>query len=242
MHFMKSTNQRHLIEDCSGWNRKLWADAVEFALERISNKFQGLSALEIGAGEFSSLAPIFKSHNVDIICSYYGADNRERIRSGNLRRVQKKHAIGDIPLSNQDAFDLKGKYDLIILKSVLGGLARGEDYQRIKDIIDGILSHLNEGGLLISIDNQSNPFANCFRKKFGAGKNLWTYLDRDRFSTLVQDRIVFQKGFGYVNFAHFNIRGYNLEYVNNFLYYVDKVIIRIFCPKANAVLVTILRK
>jgi predicted nicotinamide N-methyase len=51
--------ERDLLEDCCGWNEKTWADAVGFAISRLPEGIAGKKVLEIGAGPYSCMAPIF---------------------------------------------------------------------------------------------------------------------------------------------------------------------------------------
>src|SRR5262245_48950659 len=112
---------RTLIEDCCGWNKKTWADAVEFSLSRIPHNLNGKKVLEIGASRFSSLAPIFAHKGAEVLCSYL---HEEGVREGQLKMVLNKYHMSDIAVIELDIRDVRGTYDIIILKSVFGGVCR----------------------------------------------------------------------------------------------------------------------
>jgi hypothetical protein len=233
---------RSLLEDCCGWNRKLWADALEFALRNLPEDIAGKRVLEVGASKYSSIAPVFASQRANVVCSYYGQTSEE-IERGRLDFVVRKYGLRKIPVVELDINDLTGAYDIIVLKSVLGGLCRGGDYQRLRMITDDLLSHVEEDGFIVTIDNGYVALFEQLRKMRGAGRNDWTYFKRNNFVSTLAHRDVRIKGFGFINFgtATFLFKR-DLEIVNDLMYFLDKVLVRVLKPNERAVLATVIAK
>jgi hypothetical protein len=95
-----------LAEDCCGWNRKIWADALEFAISELPARLDGKKVLEIGAGKYSSISPIFLAKGAELLCSCYRQPPWE-VASRQLKFVLDKYALVDIN-------DINDRYDIII--------------------------------------------------------------------------------------------------------------------------------
>lgn len=233
---------RGLLEDCCGWNRKLWADALEFALSQLPEDISGRSVVELGASRYSSLAPIFASGGADVVCSHYGS-TRGEIEAGQLGLVTRKHGLQPIPVVEIDVNDLSGVYDIIALKSVLGGLCRGNDYARLRGIFRQLLDHLSPQGSIVTVDNGHVSSLQRLRKLRGAGRNNWTYFRAESLAASIEDGQVRISGFGFLNFGTTRLFGErNAELVNDLVYLIDGALVRAFRPKERAVLATVITK
>ena len=236
---------RPLIEDCCGWNRRIWADAVAFAVTALPTTLEGKKILEIGAGKHSSIAPAFAAKGATVFCSYYGQPRHE-VENGRLRFVSEKYGLKGIALLELDIHCLTGHYDVIVLKSVLGGICRGDDYKRMRNVIDGLMDHLADDGVILTIDNgYVGPLIRFFRL-FGAGKNRWTYFKEDKLRVALADYHIESQGFGFLNFgaARFLFRRdlEFLETVNDAIHAFDTALLHLFKPRQRAVLATVIRK
>ncbi|MDF3047379.1 MAG: hypothetical protein K0R73_497 [Candidatus Midichloriaceae bacterium] len=237
---MGKENFRALLEDSCGWNKKLWADALEYGLSFCpkGNK----KALEIGAAFHSSLSPALKFMGYDVTCSYYEEFDQAIILSGNLSATSNKYNLPLPYLQELNAWKLKPEcYDVIVMKSVLGGICRDNNYELASDLTKVLYAALKPGGVLITLDNQANSFSKLMRRFFGAGANKWTYIDKKKFLQILQPYKFFQKGFGLLNFAKFGTIG-GKEVFNNTAYLVDKLLLKTHSFKNNSVLSTIILK
>ena len=236
-------NVRALVEDCCGWNRKTWADAIEFAVSQFPERLDAKKVLEIGAGTYSSVSPIFSSKGAERVCSYYG-QRQEDVQNGQLQTVVQKYSLKKIPIIEQNIYNIEGKYDIIILKSVLGGICRYNDYAKISVIVDKLfVKNIREGGALLTLDNGHVNLFERARRLWGAGKNEWTYFTQDKLISSLSGYQVIIKGFGFLNVgaAKFLLQG-NYEFINDIIYNIDKVLIRLVTSHDRAVLSTIIRK
>jgi hypothetical protein len=83
-------------------------------------------------------------------------------------------------LEKMNAHTVTGNYDLVIMKSVLGGLFRKNDSSLVEVeyfINDLIRRTVNGGGALMSIDNRQS-FYEALLSKFGARKYKWRFLKK----------------------------------------------------------------
>ncbi len=236
---------RPLIEDCCGWNRRTWADAVAFAVSALPKDLSGKKVLEIGAGKYSCLAPAFAALGAEVSCSYYG-QSRQAIANGRLREVSKKYGITGIDLLELDIHDFTGVYDVIVLKSVLGGICRGGDGEKMRAVIRGLMEHLSDDGVILTFDNgHVGPFAKL-NTVFGAGKNRWTYFRQEDLRDALADYDHETRGFGFLNVgaARFMFRRdlEALEAVNNAIHAVDTALLRLFGFRQRAVHASVIRK
>ena len=239
----KDANMRALVEDCCGWNRKVWADAIEFGLAQFPERLAGRKVLEIGAGRHSTIAPIFSVKGAETVCSYFHL-TKEDIENGQFKIIMDKYHLDKIATIEQNIFDIGGKYDLIVLKSVLGGICRSNDYGKLREIVDKLfLENLKEDGAIFTIDNGDINLFRSVRRFWGAGRNEWTYFTEEKVTSSLCAYNVAIKGFGFLNIgsAKFLLQG-NYEFINDIVYYFDKLITRIYTPKWRAVLATIIRK
>ena len=158
----------HVVESGIGWSKKSWFRPLK-DFEADNQKFYG-SSLEIGASEYSTLAPFLLTLSKNISIGYYECD---------VISLQKKlmEFNCDAELLYVDMANIIGKYDLIIAKSVLGGLFR-EDETNIEEVngfIDKIIrNNLNAEGVLLLLDNGQSFFEGAL-SRFGARKNKWRY-------------------------------------------------------------------
>jgi len=157
--------------------------------------------------------------------------------------VLRKYALGKIPVVELDINQLEGIYDIIVLKSVLGGLCRGDDYAKLRIIIDHLLEHVTEKGFIITLDNGYITLFDKLRRIRGAGRSDWTYFRREKLVPFLANYDARIQGFGFLNFgtATFLFKR-DLEIVNDSMYFLDKVLVRIFRPKERAVLATVMAK
>ncbi|CAO3429049.1 hypothetical protein [Azospirillum doebereinerae] len=236
---------RRLIEDCCGWNRRTWADAVAFALSAVPDDLHGRTVLEIGAGTYSCLAPAFAKLGAAVSCSYYGQTRRD-VESGQLRAVSEKHGIAGISVIEVNIHDVRGVYDIIVLKSVLGGICRGDERGTLRAVIDGLMDHLADDGVILTIDNgRVGPFV-ALSRRFGAGRNRWTYFTQADIRTAFAGLSFETRGFGFLNVGAlrflFSRDWAALEVVNNAIHGIDRLLLRHVGLSDRAVIATVIRK
>lgn len=195
-------HRRALIEDCCGWNRKTWADALEFAISRLPADLSGKRVLEIGASNVSVVAPVFAYMGAEVTLSYFGI-SKKSVEDGRLKQIRDKYNLSNIAIEavEMDANNIDGIYDIIVMKSVLGGLCKGDDYNKLKFLVTKMIGSLSDQGQIITLDNGYIPLLGYLRKILGTHWNGWTYFT---YSSLIHTLDQFNTsifGFGLLNCA-----------------------------------------
>ncbi|MDB0002931.1 hypothetical protein N9E46_01335 [Gammaproteobacteria bacterium] len=201
-----------------GWNSEVWnrtfisSNEVRKILAR-----KNLKVLEIGAGIKSQIAFVFDATESDITIGYYDIKNSCNLEKIVDKKIKNFDLVSQYEVKFIDAFNLNQKYDVIILKSVLGGIFRGNDFSKAEEFCHEIVrKNLNKNGALITIDNGQSIFE-MFLKNFGARNNNWHFTTLDELLTADE-----KVGFGLISAFSFSTRlgivGFKIE---KLLYYVD---------------------
>ena len=138
--------------------------------------------LEVGAGARSSLVPLMLAFTQQVDCSYFDSH-----QAGAIRHLHE--TLLDAPdrarvqYGASDVRALQGRWDVIVMKSVLGGVFRVH-HSEVTDMhaLIGRLvrDHLNPGGWLVTLDNGQTALEPLFRR-FGARRNGWRFWRHEDF-------------------------------------------------------------
>ena len=201
-----------------GWSADVWSHAFTISKEvqKILQR-KNLKILEIGAGKHSQVAYVFDKTQSNITIGFYSESYRNYLKEVLSKNIKNYNLVSKYELSCIDALDLKDKYDVIILKSVLGGIFRGDDFSKAEKFCHKtVRDNLNSNGALITIDNGKSCFE-IFLRYFGARKNNWHFATMDELLTANE-----KVGFGFLSAfslsRRFGLAGIILE---KLLYYID---------------------
>lgn len=154
------------------WDIETWKRAFEF-WELEINWTNIERALEIGArrgGPSRWLA----QKGIEVGCT----DRKNTLSTAGA--FQEKDKINlKISFFDMDVLDLQEieKYDLIICKSVLGGVGHHGQNQKISQAISNIHQALKPGGVFLFAENlESSPIHRILRKKYVRWGEGWNYL------------------------------------------------------------------
>lgn len=229
----------HLIKKSIGWSANSWFFPLREALNEYSfpNK---IKVLELGAGEYSAISLLFLNEESKLHITAYKKSDLDKVQSlidsiENIEKLKK-----NITISSMSAQNIIGQYDLIIMKSVLGGIFRINNSE--KDDADILLkyiseNHLKKNGTLISMDNGRTKLEILF-SNFGARKNSWRYfLPSDFKSSNKQYSFGFLSNFSFV--TRYKIIGHAFD---NVLFIMDKFIYKIFTIKNPSIIISTYQK
>ena len=175
---MNKIFKENIMRYAFGWNHKAWQYPLKSAKLPSDKKFSRI--LEIGASGYSVVAIIFDGLADEIVISYY-QDNQRVLIENYLSELDRKSKLkSTYILEKTDAYTVAEKFDLVIMKSVLGGLFRENTTSLVQVecfVNDLIRRTVSKDGSLILIDN-GKPFYQRFLSRFGARKNEWRFFTK----------------------------------------------------------------
>lgn len=134
------------MSDIVGWDVRTWSKAVEFWNTKLEPTDAPLHCLEVGAGPGGpSLWLALQGHTV--VCTNF--QNAE----GQARPLHDRYGVTGIAYQDVDATNIpfENQFDLVIFKSVLGGV--GREFEAQQRAMAGMLRALKPGGRLFYAEN-----------------------------------------------------------------------------------------
>ena len=229
-------NDNRLVRLAFGWNYKSWSHAFKVSNFQLPNRLDRI--LEIGASRHSIVSLIFDGLASEIVISYYTDDQREGVEQYLASVRQRYHLKSKYVLEKIDATSVEGSFDVVIMKSVLGGLFR-QNSSTISDVTDFIGSLISRTvkpeGLLISIDNGKSILESTL-SRFGARKNQWRFFIKSELNRAIRQTefgvtssFSFETRLGYVGYILDNYVTYPLDLMLfKFWRYNPTVIVSVF--------------
>jgi len=220
-----------------GWNIEAWSRPFLCALADFPVRAPA-DILEIGAGSYSAVGLYF-----------LGGGNRLNVTTypeagvPGLQALVRRHA-GDsadaVRVGCMSAREVTGTYDLVVMKSVLGGLFRlgSSSTDEVDALIAGIVErNLKPGGMLVTLDNGATAIEPLFAR-FGARANGWRYF-------VPSDFVGFTRQYGFGLFSSFSLVtrfGRLGKAIEHLLYRLDALVFRLVRVARPSVIVTVYRK
>lgn len=174
---------KSLVKDIIGWDIVNWSKAIHFWEKQVELEGKQLNCLEVG-GRTGGLSLWLASKGHQVICS--DLENSEKI-------AKPMHdQYGELPIRYQaiNALDIsyENEFDIIVFKSILGGVSRGGNQQNKKKALKQIHKALKPGGKLLFAENLSASKLHQFlRKQFIKWGADWNYLHIDEMEWLFSD-------------------------------------------------------
>jgi len=165
-------NKRHL-KDIIEWDVINWSKAIEFWSNRIELKNKNYSCLELG-GRRGGLSLWLALEGNGIVCSDLDLPGVDAIELHRKYNMETHVTYASIDATN---IPFKDYFDIVIFKSILGGISRNNNHELKKKTIDQIYKSLDKGGKVLFAENLEGSFLHRWlRKNFiGWGKE-WNYL------------------------------------------------------------------
>jgi hypothetical protein len=130
-----------IIKKNIGWSKNTWCKPLQDLYKDNPNIIFNHS-LEIGANEVGTLAPFIKELSNEVTIGYFQCDPTKLNNNlSHLNIVNESKYI--------DMTDINGKYDLIIAKSILGGIFtyKNSTINDVNEFIECILEkNIKQGG------------------------------------------------------------------------------------------------
>ena len=161
-----------LVNEIFEWDVGNWSKSIHFWESNSQNDLQNCKALEIGARN-GGLSLWLAKKGIQVVCSDIGFPTEKAIKKheyygvSDLIRYEKVNAL-QIPYENE--------FDIIIFKSVLGGIGRNNNSNNITAALENIHKALKPCGELLFVENlKGSPLHQFFRNKFVKWGISWNY-------------------------------------------------------------------
>ncbi len=173
-----------LIRKIIGWDVKNWSQILPYWENLCSLEFENSECLEIGAGYNGGMSLWLAMMGARVICS-------------DLRGVRKeaRDLHGQYPFQgtiSYEAIDAQAipydqAFDVIVFKSVLGGIGRMGELRVQQSVVEQMYGALKPGGTLLFAENLTATWLHMlYRKYFGAGRWSWGYTTLEEFLSLFE--------------------------------------------------------
>jgi 2-polyprenyl-3-methyl-5-hydroxy-6-metoxy-1,4-benzoquinol methylase len=191
---------KELITDIIEWDIDNWSKAIDFWEENIDLKTDTLTCLELGGRRGGLSLWLAVNHN-EVICSDLNSPQEH------ASELHEKYSCSEyIEYRSIDATDIpfKNKFDIVVFKSILGGVSGNGNDQLKKHTIDEIYKSLKPNGKLLFAENLEASFLHMYiRKIFVKWGSRWNYLKYkeieevfDSFDNLKYKTVGFLAAFG----------------------------------------------
>jgi SAM-dependent methyltransferase len=163
------------IEEFIQWDVLTWSKALHYWDKTL--KWEDVhTALELGARE-GGLSLWMSLKGTRVLCSDY-----EKAEATALP-LHQKHGVTEL-ISYQDIdatqIPYENHFDLIIFKSVVGGIGKFGGKEAQKKVFEQIYKALKPGGTLLFAENMASSYLHQYlRKKYNAWGDYWRYLTRE---------------------------------------------------------------
>ncbi len=166
-------SRQNFLTDVIGWDVANWSQALDFWQSHLQISWPSCRALELGCGEYGSLALWLASQNSSVICSSYEAVPEHIKRSHQQYGVADRIAYETI---DAQAIPYRATFDLIAFKSMLGAIVREGSISIAKRVLEETYHALKPGGVLLFVENLRATAVHQFaRNRAGAGLDQWRY-------------------------------------------------------------------
>ncbi len=164
------------LKDILNWDISNWSQALNFwetEITHITKSEQKLEiALELGGRE-GGLSLWLSQFCNKVVCS--DLENTEKT----AKVLHDKYQINNISYQNISALEIpyQDHFDIIIFKSIIGGIAQGDNKDVQQKVFDQILNALKPGGMLLFAENlQSTKVHSFMRRKMNKWGDYWRYV------------------------------------------------------------------
>lgn len=164
---------KHFITDIIEWDVENWQHALLFWEKQLPNDDQPLKCLELG-GRRGGPSLWLASKGYEVVCS--DLENPEKhatkLHSGyDLKGTICYEAISAVDVHYENEFDI------IVIKSIIGGISRSGQDELQQKIIDECYKALKPGGKLLFAENlEASALHRFARNKFVKWGEEWNYL------------------------------------------------------------------
>jgi SAM-dependent methyltransferase len=170
------------INEVFEWDVVNWSKALDLWGKKVGHKVEGKKALELG-GRRGGPSLWLASQGYDVICS--DLENPQQ----HAEVLHKRHSYqGNIAYQAINALEIpfQNTFDVVVFKSVLGGVGRDDRYDLQVQAMQQIHKALKKGGVLLFAENLTgSPVHEVARRKFIKWGASWRYLKKSEMVNLL---------------------------------------------------------
>lgn len=173
-------------DDIIGWDIVNWSKSFDFWDTHLDIKDKGYQCLELGARQ-GGLSLWLALNNNQVICSDVSYTDQQHELDKTIALHKNHGCENNITYESIDASNIpyENHFDLVVFKSVLGGVSIGSEKRLEQQAIDSIYNSLKPGGKVVFIENLEGSFLHMYaRKKFVGWGSKWHYLKLDELVNL----------------------------------------------------------
>jgi SAM-dependent methyltransferase len=212
---------KELTKDIIQWDVKSWSKALSYWDSKVEwNKIQ--HSLELGGRE-GGLSLWLALKGKSVVCS----DLKDVQKTA--EQLHKRHHLSTwITYQDIDATNIPYEeyFDLIVFKSIIGGIGRNDNYKNQHKVFKEIYKALKPGGKLLFAENlAASAVHRRLRKRFVQWGSSWRYVSLDEMKEFLSD------------FSYYDIKTTGLlgtfgrtERQRNVLSAVDDLVLNKICP------------
>jgi SAM-dependent methyltransferase len=167
---MKETSD---LQDIIEWDIPNWSLALDFWRKETSLDLSCVEALEIGSRN-GGLSLWVAQQGGRVLCTDLEGPTKQ------ARETHNRHGVAHlIQYESLNALDIpyKERFDLVLFKSVLGGIGRGDHPEKQVKAIQEMYQSLRRGGELFIAENLTASAVHRFlRKRFVTWGAQWRYV------------------------------------------------------------------
>lgn len=214
---------QELTKDIIQWDVKSWAEALKY-WEKAVDWNVPKNGLELGGRE-GGLSLWLALKGIPTVCSDLKGVQQTAEPLHKRYEVTSLVTYQDIDATN---IPYENHFDLIVLKSVIGGIGKNDKFDMQEKVLREIHKALKPGGKLLFAENLSaSPLHQRLRKRYVNWGKAWRYLALSEMKALLS-------GFSYYEIKTTGVLGTlgRTEGQRNFLSTLDKLLFNHICPKS----------
>lgn len=170
--------KKELIDDIIGWDIVNWSKSFAFWEKHLDIKGKNYKCLELGARQ-GGLSLWLALNNNYVICSDVSYTDQQHELDKTIALHKKHNCEQYITYEAIDASNIpySNHFDLVVFKSVLGGVSIDTGKRLEQQTIHSIYKSLKPGGRVVFIENLEGSFLHMYaRKKFVGWGSKWHYM------------------------------------------------------------------
>lgn len=172
---------QELINTCVEWDVVNWSKAIRFWASRGALTQGGNHCLELG-GRRGGLSLWLALQGNDVICSDY---HNPEVEAKKLHLQYDNNQLISYQAIDATAIPYTNEFDIIVFKSILGGISRNGKTEMNGVVLHEIYKALKPGGRLLFAENlEASALHKWARRNFTGWGDSWNYLKSSEIENL----------------------------------------------------------